>query len=74
MPVTSSPMLTSTSTMMMPLRMAWVDGESPLIQPAGPDCGLSIHAVMHRGSDAADDDPEDLLVLEKVFHRAFSSG
>src|SRR5258708_3175108 len=31
--------------MTTPLRMAWVEGESPLIHPAGPDCGLKIHAV-----------------------------
>ena len=31
---------------MMPLNKAWVEGESPLINPAGPDCGLKIQAVI----------------------------
>src|SRR5450756_2209479 len=39
-------MMASTNTIAAPLRMDWVEGESPLIHPAGPDCGLSIQAVM----------------------------
>src|ERR1700676_122516 len=39
-------MLTSTNTIAAPLSTDWVDGESPLINPAGPDCGLRIQAVM----------------------------
>ena len=30
----------------MPLNKAWVEGDSPLIIPAGPDCGLKIQAVI----------------------------
>src|SRR3984893_4110349 len=46
MKVTSNPRLARTSTITKPLRMAWVEGERPLIHPAGPDCGFMIQAVM----------------------------
>src|ERR1700704_4405552 len=39
-------MLASTKTIAAPLSIDWVEGESPLIHPAGPDCGLRIQAVM----------------------------
>src|ERR1700730_14136296 len=46
MKVTSNPRLARTSTITKPLRMAWVEGERPLIHPAGPDCGFIIQAVI----------------------------
>src|SRR5579863_716035 len=46
MVVITRPMAASTSTMRVPLMTAWVVGASPLIQPAGPDCGLRIQAVI----------------------------
>src|ERR1700722_4247206 len=44
--VTRRPRLASMATITIPLSADCVEGASPLIHPAGPDCGLKIQAVM----------------------------
>ena len=45
MTVISHPMPESRMMITVPLSTVCVDAESPLIQPAGPDCGFMIQAV-----------------------------
>ena len=46
MELTSNPTLAITKAMAMPLRVCCAAGGSPLIHPAGPDCGFMTQAVM----------------------------